>query len=65
MGGSVEGGVGGGDAFGRQADAADAGYLLGVAFLNGDFSAGFQRQIDGAGGGGYVKGDAVFFSQHG
>jgi len=65
VGGDVEGGVGGGDAFGRQADSFDAGYFFGVALLDGDFLAGLQREVDGAGGRSHIKGDTVFFSQHG
>ena len=63
-GGDVEGGVGGGDALRRQADAADAGYLFGVSFFDGNFLAGFQREVDGAGGRCHIKRYAVFFSQH-
>jgi len=65
MGGDVEGGVGGGDTFRRQANSLDARYLFRVTFLDGDFSAGFQRQVNGAGRRCHIKGNAVFFSQHG
>ena len=40
-------------------------YLFGVAFLDGDLVAGLQTEVYGAGGGGYVEGGAVLFSQHG
>jgi len=63
--GDVEGGVGGGDTFRRQAYSLDAGYLFGIAFLDGDFIAGLQGEVDGAGGSCHVEVDAVFFSQHG
>ena len=65
MGGNVEGGVGGFNAFGGDGDALDMSYLFGASLLDGNLGARLKRGVDGGEGGGNVEGDIILLGQHG
>ena len=61
----IKGRVQGGYADRSRGLPLKVGNFGGGPFLNGDFRPGGQGQVHGAGGGGHIKGQLIFPSQHG
>ena len=61
---TVEGGIQRRDAVGGRGRAAEAGDFLGRPLLDFDAVAVGKAEVNGAGGGGDVEGDAVFPGQN-